>query len=808
MALPHFTPPLFSIRRDKSSKFKQAFAKNLLCSIMLSGVTFTAIADNSEVTLEHSYTWNIPSQTLNLSITTLAEKAGLVIFLEPDNLNSINARALHGQMTLDQALQSLLRGSGLSYEIQPGNRLLLQSVDQNPLIKQSDAMIIVGDWLEGTSESALWAFPGARHLLTQSDFEKAGAASLTEAFRKIPGMQVRVPAESYGANHALSVGVRGLKSRFSEKSTILLDGMPLSFAPYGQPQLSIAPITLGNLAAVDVITGGSSVRYGPQNVGGVINFVTPDIPVETATRIKLRGEGAVNEGENGLLGQVNAFTGGYITDDTGLALIYSGSHGSGYRENSNEDIDDLMLKAETWLSDTQQLEGHIRYFEAETEISGGLNQSEYAADPYQSRYNYNHFKGDRKEGRIKYTNLLSDTQEFEIQAFAANTYRLYGLQFNPDSRQRYDEWGREYDVYGIEPRFSQIFDLGDTRQEVSIGYRYIKEEADLTRYRWNNFAVGSDPHSVKGVFRTKDEAGTTAHAAYIDDQISYGKLTVTPGVRLENVEVYRHSLIKKNTPNDFRNEESYNELLPSLSIAYQLSPEVMVFGNYNTSFGTLQHLQLSDSTRNELKPEIAKTIELGSRYRHQALTTEFTLFNINFSDKLQYDDSLGHHVNRGKTHHYGIELGASYEFTGTGMSIYNNLTYTQAEFEEGDLAGNELPYYSNWIGNLGLQYQRDVWTYNIEAYGQSKQYSDNENTDSLAEINNTYFIGHLPGFITWNARASYQMPTVLNGSNVSVGIKNLFNQNYYTLSGPDQPYGAGISAGAPLTTYVELDMAF
>lgn len=57
-----------------------------------------------------------------------------------------------------------------------------------------------------------------------------------------------------------------------------MDGIPVPFAPYGQPQLSTAPVSLGNMDAIDVVRGGGAVRYGPQSVGGVVNFVTRAIP--------------------------------------------------------------------------------------------------------------------------------------------------------------------------------------------------------------------------------------------------------------------------------------------------------------------------------------------------------------------------------------------------------------------------------------------------------------------------------------------------------------------------------------------------
>ncbi len=37
-------------------------------------------------------------------------------------------------------------------------------------------------------------------------------------------------------------------------------------------------LSIGNLESIDVVRGAGSVRYGPQNVGGVINFVTRAIP--------------------------------------------------------------------------------------------------------------------------------------------------------------------------------------------------------------------------------------------------------------------------------------------------------------------------------------------------------------------------------------------------------------------------------------------------------------------------------------------------------------------------------------------------
>ena len=45
-------------------------------------------------------------------------------------------------------------------------------------------------------------------------------------------------------------------------------------------QLSFAPTSLSNIDSIDVVRGGGAVRYGPQNVGGIINFSTRAIPTD------------------------------------------------------------------------------------------------------------------------------------------------------------------------------------------------------------------------------------------------------------------------------------------------------------------------------------------------------------------------------------------------------------------------------------------------------------------------------------------------------------------------------------------------
>jgi Fe(3+) dicitrate transport protein len=106
----------------------------------------------------------------------------------------------------------------------------------------------------------------------------------------------------------------------------MMDGVPLSVAPYGQPQLSMAPLSMGNIQSIDVIRGGSAVRYGPQNVGGVINFVSKAIPDEFGGSVSAQTEGASH---GGLKTLTSASVGGTADNGFGAEILYSGLHGQG-----------------------------------------------------------------------------------------------------------------------------------------------------------------------------------------------------------------------------------------------------------------------------------------------------------------------------------------------------------------------------------------------------------------------------------------------------------------------------------------------
>ena len=653
---------------------------------------------------------------------------------------------------------------------------------------------VTGNWLGSGLQNSVKTFPGARTVVKKDEIEASGAGSIDEVMRRIPGVQATENSGTAGSLISLNIGVRGLTGRYTPRSTVLLDGVPLAVAPYGQPQLSFAPISLSNIESIDVVRGGGAVRYGPQNVGGIINFKTRPVPSAPG----FSGDVSVRQTEYGEGGgsntQYSTYLGTQLESGLGVALLYSGMSGSDWRAGSDDRFDDVALKARYEISPSSEVYGKLAYYEAKSRTPGGLTVAQYEADPFQNTRPTDYWNGERKSVELGYVNTLSATQEFEILTYYTDSSRQSTLINAARTQLAFQP--RNYTVLGVEPRYTQRIALGPTTHDVTVGYRYTRERGDDNAY---NQTIASGAVGATATF----ENATDAHAVYVDDRIAIGAWRITPGLRFEHIDSTRDDLAAGQTF-----ETRNNKALPSINLAYLLTPALTLFTNYNTSFGPVQNLQLNSQTpQNPLKPEVAKTAELGARWADAKLKAEFTLFQIRFDNQIQQVAGVTPTLfqNVGATKHEGIETAVDYSFDKAsplaGLNLFANYSYTRAIQKSGPTAGLDLPFYSRNIDTIGARYLIGAWGFNLNSTHQSGQYSDNANTD--AESANAG-VGRIPGFRLWNAQLSWKMPGTTS-VDILVGVNNLADKRYYTRNIDGN---LGRMVGPPRTTYVQGRLAF
>lgn len=520
--------------------------------------------------------YHIAPGALEEALNQFGRESGALISFGSHVTAGLRTQGLQGEYDMRQGLDALLRGSGLQAHQEADNAFSLQPVAATtanaPL--ELGASTVVGDWLADARQDNVFEHAGARDVVRREDFERSGATTAREVLNRMPG--VNAPDNNGTGSHdlALNFGIRGLNPRLASRSTVLMDGIPVPFAPYGQPQLSLAPLSMGNMDAVDVVRGGGAVRYGPQNVGGIVNLVTRAIPEQATLKAAMQNQISPSSSHDGFKNTANLLVGG--TNDNGLggALLYSGTRGGDWREHSDTQIDDLIVKGKLQLDEANSLHAMAQYYEGEADMPGGLSKAAFDADPYQSTRLKDRFWGRRTLVNAGY-DYKQDDRQFSINSFFTNTLRSGYL----DQGNFVSLSPREYWVRGIETRFSQGLALGDSWHEVGIGYRYVNEAGHELRYR--EPVNGRLPSTASR--NDRDTRGSTeAHALYLDDRIDIGRWTVTPGIRYEMIDSAQN-----NNLSGQRYQGSYNTALPALNVMYHLTDAWNLYANTEGSFGSV-----------------------------------------------------------------------------------------------------------------------------------------------------------------------------------------------------------------------------
>ncbi|MCT8952147.1 TonB-dependent receptor family protein [Pseudomonas lundensis] len=767
-------------------------ARLVLGASLSLGVLPQALAD--------ARTYHIAPASLESALNQFGREAGVLISFGSATASGLQSRGLDGDFSTEQGLHTLLEGTGLQARAEGEGAFSLQPASTRavPASIELGASTVVGDWLGEAAQTDVFEHPGARDVIRREDFERQGATSARDVLNRIPG--VNAPENNGTGSHdmAMNFGIRGLNPRLATRSTVLMDGIPVPFAPYGQPQLSFAPVSMGNMDAVDVVRGGGAVRYGPQNVGGIVNFVTRAIPDAPTVKAGFQTQTSPSSSHDGFKTTGNVLAGGTADNGLGGALLYSGTRGGDWREHSDTRIDDLILKGNYAIDDANSVHAMAQYYEGEADMPGGLSTAAYKADPYQSTRPNDKFWGRRTLVNVGYR-YQQERREFTVNSFFTKTLRSGYL----DQGTFLSLSPREYWVRGIETRFSQGFDLGNTTHEVGVGYRYINEAGHELRYRT---PIAANQLPTTNSRNDRDTRGETeAHAFFIDDKIDIGKWTFTPGIRYEMIEQQQTNLLTH-----VKYKGDYNTPLPALNVLYHVNDSWNLYANTEGSFGSVQYSQMPNRVSGgEVKPEKARTWELGTRYDNGNLRAEIGAFLINFNNQYDSNQTTDTVIARGKTRHQGIEASVNYALEGvspilSGFDVYATYAYVDATIrEEGPNKGNRVPFSSKNKGTLGIGYTQGPWKANLDSSYQTDQFADNANTRAESADGST---GKIPGYMVFSSRVGYDFGPQLSDLNVAVGVKNILNHEYFTRSFDDNNKGKYV--GEPRTVYLQTSVAF
>ena len=639
--------------------------------------------------------------------------------------------------------------------------------------------INVIDRQEGEASS----IPGAIDIISPEEMEMIQPASLQDALKTVPGVNAR-DEEGYGA--IPNIGIRGLSPNRSTKVLILEDGAPiqpslfLSNASYYSPPVE-------RISSIEVLKGATGLRYGPNTIGGVINYQSKTPLKDGIVKGKLGSHGyRLLELEAGTSSEKKSMGGG-------INLITSEANGfrnNGYRMN------DILVKGGIAIGQSQWLGLKLTRYENEINTSYvGLRPDEFIHTPTKNPAPDDQFLSNRTSFDINHELEIDTSTKLKTLMYWSQLERNFwrrdvasktrqGTSFVDCGGTAYCVTGRNrnFDMLGIDSRLFTNYQAFGIQNESEIGVRLHSETMSNKTERSN-----AGPRARTGVIIGNENNDAKAIALYLQNRFLFtDQFAVTPGVRVES---YRQN--RKNEMNGVQGQANNTELVPGIGATWQLAPELQLYSSVYKGFAPamISAAISGDGVDQKLDAERSMNIEFGFRGQAQKWTYEGAAFRMDFSNQIVNQALSGgiSKTNGGQSLHQGAEGALGYAIT-SAWSVLANATYIPvAEFKGGALGpiGNRIPYTPKLTGNLGLNYSKDGLKSFLNAYHVSSQYADSVNT---VEESNDGTKGLIPAFTTLNWSFVYSPKRDIKLFGV---VRNLFDKKFISGRSPD-----GIFPGA------------
>lgn len=669
--------------------------------------------------------------------------------------------------------------------------------------------------------SARRGHPGAISSVDAARLAALAATSVKEALRSVPGVHV-VDEDAFGLN--LNVGIRGLPPRRSQRVLLLEDGMPIHLGPYSDPSAHYHP-PVDALERIDVVTGASQIAFGPQTVGGVVNFVRRAPPPHPDARLALSG--GDRDYRAGRLSLGGSWRGNGVVLDAGRRS------GDGTRRGHAHQVDDLSLRAHMPLGMRQQLALSLAdYREASRYGEAGLSQDEYARDPYQNSLPNDVFDLTRRAAQAVHEFVVGDRATVRTQLYHQRVSRTAWRQASTSADRlgsasyerafrcapgavSVNDCGntgrpRRYSFAGAESRVMLDHAWSSWRGALEIGVR-VHDELMRRQERDGATATARDgPLSRDNAVRTR------AASAFVLERLSRGGFSLTPGVRLETVRAENRNLLASTSASD-----RYTEVLPGVGLAWtpgDTSRGRLTFvTGVHRGFAPPRPADVLNPAPGEgivqVDAETSVMLEAGARLNLGAIgRLDVMAFHIAFDNQVVRGSLVGlgqRYVNAGRARHEGLEVGAAISISrllgerwpAPAGVLESDVAWTflpVARFHDDrtstvevgqSILGRRLPFAPRSLLHAGVAWQHLTGLrLRVDADAVSSQYSDDVNSVAPSAQGRR---GLIPAYHVFNTSARLPLRTAARTSALTVALKNVLNRTYIT----DRQ--EGIMTGAP-----------
>ena len=739
-----------------------------------------------------AYTFAQPAQPLAQALNAFSRTTGQSV-LYTLALPAVQAPALQGRFSAEQALQQLLGSAGLAWRRVDARTLTVEAPDTSGAL--SLQATTVTSQLDSTSyqppatasimrgQGPNQDIPQAINVVPAQVIRDQAPRNLDDALANVSGI---TQGNNFGGT-ADTVMKRGFGD--NRDGSIMRDGMPVV-----QGRALNA-----STERVEVLKGPASLLYGIQDPGGVINVVSKRPQLEQYNALTVRGS-SYGSGKNGSGGGFDST--GALGDSNFAYRLIADHEDEDYWRNYGVHRETLIAPSLAWLGEDTQVvlayehreflspfdrgtafgnDGHPLNIPATRRLDEPFNDMQGRSDLYRLEvdhqladdwklhlgYSVNRETYDASQVRVTGINTRNGTLTRSIDgtqgAMSRDQFVTLSLAGNVQLA------GMQHDLlFGVDHEDRKIYRADLIRQTPKSVFSYLNpvygREVEGTTVR----ASDSDQTD-----KLRTDAVFLQDALHLDDH-----WILVAGGRFQQYDQYagRGRPFKANT------DISGQTWVPHAGIVYKVDEQLSFYGSYSESFkpnSTIAPLAGNVVLDSAIAPEEGKSWELGAKLDVPGrITGTLALFDITKRNVLvsNFDSATRETVysNAGEVSSRGVELDLTGQLS-ERWSLIGSYAFTDAKVtKDPALEGNRLQNVARHGASLSAVYDfGNLFGGDNLRVGAGARYVG----ERPGNATNTF---DLPSYTVADAFASYETKLDEHKVRLQLNVKNLFDKVYYS----------------------------
>lgn len=617
-----------------------------------------------------------------------------------------------------------------------------------------------------------------------------------EIINKTPGV--------YMANYNNEQHGMGIRQPFGTNAYFLYleDGLPIR--PMGVfNHNALIELNIFAVSSVEAVKGPASSLYGPEAVGGAINFITQRPTAVPTARIGVQAD---NYGYK----RVQFGGGGFITSKFGVYIGgFVAKQRNGWQAFSDYDKLSLNARAEYLFTARTRLIGTVSQNTYDSQTGGSVDSVAYYSRVYSSTTNFTYRKVESTRARL----TLEHDWNGQAQTFVTAFYRNNTIGQNPNYGIRWKSGAEtatgeindnSFHSVGVVAQHSQRFGALNARWLTGLTYdnspnTYSAYQIDLAAQ------LRPDRKSVEKytVVQERPDLLLAQYDASIHNLGTYTQFDFEPLPRLRaslGLRYDRMAFDYQNFLDNSSGSKAYSRLTPKVGLTYDLGHDRGVYANFSQGFSppglTAIFRKNPAALPGEspfyyaLQPAQFDNFELGgwASLLNRKVYLDWAVYQMNGQNELlsiRQPDNSTDYRSAGQTLHRGVEYSLTYKpsaawflrFGGTNAThrFIDFSLSTKASDVLKNVNGYDMPQAPRWIANTEVTYKPQQFArglrLSLEWQRLSPYFQNQINTVQYADRS----AFGVRGISVLNLRAGY---TFKNGIELFSNVLNLTNELY------------------------------